>query len=81
MVGVMVAVQVAPFPPPPEMTHLGTPVYPLPAEVNVTLVTMPPDTVAVHLACAPPPKIVLPVGEVYFDRLLGMLMLQAGVVV
>ena len=77
----MVAVQVAPLPPPPEIVHLGTPVYPLPALVSVTAVTTPPETVAVHFADVPPAKIVVPVGEVYFDLLLGMPIAQVGVAV
>ena len=46
----MVAVRVAPLPPPPEIVHLGTPVYSLPAFVSDTAVTTPPDTIAVHFA-------------------------------
>ena len=77
----IVAVHVAPFPPPPEIVHLGTPVYPLPAFVSVTAVTTPPAIVAVHLACTPPAKIVVPVGELYFDLLFGTVTAQFGVVV
>jgi len=78
---VIVAVQVAPFPPPPEIVHFGTPVYPLPALVSVTAVTTPPDMVAEHFACVPPAKIVVPAGEVYFVLLLGILITQFGAVV
>ena len=81
VVCVMTAEQVALFPPPPVIVHLGTPVYPLPAVVNVTALTtfVVALIVAVHLACVPPSQIVVPVGEVYFDLLLGTVMLQVGV--
>src|ERR1700730_4044404 len=83
VVCVMIAEQVAPVPPPPVSVHLGTPVYPLPAKVNVTALTVfvVALIVAVHFACVPPAQIVVPVGEVYFDLLLGTVMLQVGVLV
>ena len=83
VVCVMTEVQVAPVPPPPVIVHFGTPVYPLPAVVNVTALTtfMVVLIVAVHFACVPPAQIVVPVGEVYFDLLLGTVMVQVGALV